>query len=202
MKKLLIPVIMLVVAFGLYLGVQVAGANPLFTCSAQTAAATTSLVYMSAGTATTTLTLDTACTRYTGNTDVYTGETDTVLIQYSASSSLSTQLKTRMEISQDNIDWYALTNPISANATTTFVTGNYADYNIPFSTTTPYIDFGGTGTTATSSAVVISGRFMTSIVVQQPSARYIRFVFYVPTGATNGGLWASAVIKKQDSKSF
>lgn len=171
-----------------------AQANPSNIYGVQTAAATTSLVYMTAGTATTTLTLD----NYIGNVlpgnyintnqpAVSGGVSDSVtaLIQFTASTSGSI-LKVRPEISQDGIDWYPYNTPLATISTTTPIAG-YSDYQWTVATTS------ANGLPGTSNAM----KQLNSLTITNVPTRYIRLIFTIPIGSSNGALWSEAWVKRQ-----
>lgn len=146
-----------------------------------TAVATTTLQYMSPGAGTTTLSYDALST---GGTDTIFDKMQLVM-QYTASST-APSLKYRIEDSRNGIDWYPRSATVSGqtNATTTQITGNFADNLWTVATTT---DNGGSGTSA---------RVMQSVLIDM-RMRYIRAIFYVPASGGNGGLWAEFNPTKQ-----
>lgn len=146
----------------------------------KTATATTTVAYMTPGTATTTLT-----------SDLYFSSSNTkasgalVAFQYTASSSAAA-LKARVEYSDDGIDWYPESVELNTVATTTLMTTTFREYSWSnFATTT---DYGGSGT---------ASRIHQSFSVETPT-RYVRVKFYVPAGAGNGALWASLTPNKEN----
>lgn len=157
------------------------GANPSqFAPTKESATATTTLLYLSPGNATSTMSYDS----YSG--DSVKIDKLSLNIQYTASTTGPT-LKMRMEDSTDNINWYPRSVAINStldNATTTMITGNFSEYQWTVSTTT---DNGGSGTSA---------RVHTSLVVDAPQ-RYVRVKFYVPQNGGNGGLWYQMVPFKE-----
>jgi hypothetical protein len=159
-----------------------AGANPSqFFPTKETASATTTLVYMTPGTATTTLSYDS----YQG--DAVKIDQLTLAIQYTASTTATAPtLKLRLEDSMDNINWYPRASVLNSLATSTQITGNFGEYlwNVSSSTAT---DFGGSGTAT---------RMHTSLVVDAPM-RYVRAKFYTPVAGGNGGLWAQMIPFKE-----
>lgn len=165
-----------------------ARANPtMFPPSAYTAVATSTLAYMSPGTATTTLTYDAYGICGTNEaSQTLTGADDAqVNLQITASSTGPT-INARVEESQDCIDWYPVAVPI-ANATSTLYTSNpYQNYSLVISTST-VSGYGGSGT---------SQRVHESFSIPIPE-RAVRVVFYDPAGGNNYGLWAQIVPSKQ-----
>lgn len=139
--------------------------------------ATTSPTFMTAGTATTTVTFDSGCA--TSNS-----QDSSVLSMQLTASSTNTKLAVNFEYSQDNIDWYQ--SNLSAQATTTPVQdiSTAQSYLWSFASTTP-----GLGAPAGT-------RQMKTIVVPTPT-RYVRAVFTIPSGSTNGAIWAEFDAKRQ-----
>lgn len=89
-----------------------AKANPIIFPAAQsTASATSSVTYMTPGTATTTLTFDSYAS------SINLGQNDVTLLVQATGSSTSAIINTSIEYSQDGIDWYQ--NNLSPLATTT-----------------------------------------------------------------------------------
>lgn len=141
---------------------------------------TTTNNYITAGGVASTLEFDSA----PGGT-LYGSDSAILLMQYTATSSAMNSLKMRVEFSQDRVDWYPASTAINntaINATTTQLTGNFAEYQWTVATST---DNGGSG---------ISSRIHQSLVIPTPT-RYGRVKFYSVTG--NGGIWAEVVAKKQ-----
>ncbi len=180
MKKYILPVLLLVLAF-CSVG-SVVHANVPFFLRTLSATATSTLSYMAPGTGTTTLTFDAGVNQANG------ADMATLLIQYTASSTAPT-LRFRQEFSTDNVDWYtdglgSVPVLMSLNSTSTQLITPYHEYQVNFATTT---DFGGSGTFA---------RSLTSLQIPTPT-RYTRIKFYVPASGGNGALWAEIVGKKQ-----
>lgn len=155
----------------------VASAAPsIFADIKTTAAATSTLQYMSPGAATTTITYDSL------NGDAAKINSLNVVFQYTASSTAPVLLA-RLEDSQDGIDWYPRT-VVAAVATTSLMTTPANVMSFTLSTTT---DNGGSGT---------GNRVHESFTVAAP-LRWVRVIFYVPQGTSNGGLWAEMVPVKE-----
>lgn len=147
-----------------------------FAPTKETAAATTTLVYMSPGLATTTLSYDSL------SGDSVKINTLNVAFQYTASNTAPT-LNVRFEDSQNGVDWYPRST-IVGSATTSLMTAPYNNMSFVLSTTT---DIGGSGT---------NGRIHESFTVNAPM-RWVRAIFSVPQGTTNGGLWAQFIPTKE-----
>lgn len=147
----------------------------------ETAPATSTLLYLTPGTGTTTLTYDS----FQGDN----AKIDRLVLamQYTGSSTGPT-LKIRFEDSMNNNDWYPRSaTSLNPTSTTTLLTGNFSEYQWTVSTTT---DNGGSGTAA---------RVHNAFTVEAPM-RYVRAIFYVPAAGGNGGLWAQFVPVKQKDK--
>lgn len=169
----------------------IAFANPsVFTSTAQTAAATSTVVYMTPGTATTTLVYDSRGLNGTLQAkDGNTYKTDgAVLFTQLNASSTATILVTKLEYSNGNncasaptgCDWYENNINVYAAGAIAIATANSFTYT--FASTTP----GGTGTTSDF------GRKLMNI---DTPARYVRVVLTL-TGA-NGSVWAQILPRKQ-----
>lgn len=160
-------------------------ANPSFFTEGKSASASTTLSFLSPGNGTTTVTFNPTLD---GNFAAL-NDGGTVLLGQFTSSSTAPTLKFRREISQDGIDWYPDSVVLASNATTTALAGNFGEYSISFATTTDNVNNPpGSGTNI---------RLHFSIAIASPT-RYTRFVFYVPAGGVNGGLWAHFVGKKEN----
>lgn len=141
-----------------------------------TATATTSVNFMTPGTATTTLDCNVAKAT-NGASEVW--ETANLLVQLHSSSSPSTSFKYRFLFSDDNINWF------SETATTTDSRGLFNDYLLAPTASSSERSTIGNGT-ATSS--------MTSLLIPIPTkARYVRTLFYIPQGSLNGAVWAKVI---------
>lgn len=174
MKKYLFPLgslMALLVAFCIIGPTQKVEANPsFFSPTVQTASATTTVNYATAGTGTTTLTYDT----YTaGNT--YKTNSAVLFTQFAASSTASV-LNINLQYSQDGIDWYS-DNLVSASTTVNSVL---------------YIQ------TANSYTWVAAGTATSSkaILIQTPT-RFVRAIETIPVGAGAGAVWAQIVPNKE-----
>lgn len=157
-------------------------AQPSTFCYDQTSGATTTLVYMTAGTATTTLT----ATNCVGD-GAYALDSAVVDIEYTASSSNST-LNMRVEHSFDNKDWFPSGTIVSSAATTTVIGYPYGDYRFGSGATTT--DPGGSGLTTRMHSSI-------NIPIYGP---YIRVRFYASGTANvgnNGALWAQIIGKRE-----
>ena len=159
-------------------------ANPLSFSRTQTATATTSPVYMTAGTATTTLTHDFG----TGNN--FSGDSASLLVQL-AGSSTATVLNIDVEYSQDGADWYATS--IGWNA------------DVGVSTTSPalgplqQIAFQFASSTINRSVVTNANSATSTRIVKIPTpTRFVRAILTLATGSTRGAVWAEFIGKKQN----
>lgn len=153
-------------------------ANPsAFAPTKETAAATSTLVYMSPGAATTTLSYDSLSGDST--------KVDSLTLAFQATaSSTAPILNARLEDSPNGIDWYPRAIGVGVPATTTSMSTPYNVLSFILSTTT---DNGGSGT---------SSRVHESFTVTAPM-RWVRVVFSQPVGTTNLGLWAQMIPVKE-----
>lgn len=158
MKKYIIAAIVL---FGVGIAFT-AEANPItFPVAQSSASATSSVVYMTPGLATTTLTFDSYAS------SINYGQNDVTLLVQETASSTSSVLNVAIEYSQDGIDWYG-------------------DAVNRYSTTTPAYSLNTVNSfTWTAAGTTRTGR---AIRLESP-VRYIRATFS-NTGA-GLGLWAS-----------
>lgn len=183
MKKVISIITVAIILFvGGYISIQKVKANPIFApITVQTATATSSLIYMTPGTATTTLTLDTYSS---GNSRLAMNAT--LLVQFVGTSTASI-LNIFPQYSQDGIDWYQDGGSLINNfATTTkpFDIGQVGPFNYTFSSTSPSF-VAGNNTTSTR-----------AVRVNTPT-RYVRAVFTLPIGSANGAIWAQFVPTKE-----
>lgn len=169
--------------FGFFL--SVAHANPSFFIRTQSASATTTVVAITPGIATTTLTYD------TGNNAAGSADSAALLVQFNGSSTLSL-LNANIEYSQDNIDWYIapVGQDFQAYATTTVAGGAIQTIQYPYASTTAAFSVGTPNGTATTSSM--------RIVNLKTPTRYIRAVFTMPAGSLNGMFWAEFIGKRQN----
>ncbi len=180
-KKIIIGIATLLTIMGI--GSGIALANPtFFPTGAQTNVATTTYNAISAGTATSTITLDAYAN---GNNTQITQAL--VEIQFTASTSAPT-MKARVEYSDDNIDWYPQNAPLAV-ATTSLVTNPFSEYQFNFGTSTFAGDFGGTGVASTTIGASPNARIHQSLLVATP-LRFTRVKFYIPASGGSGSLWA------------
>ncbi len=190
MKKILIIIATLGSIVGALFWGGTALANPLFfPATVQTASATGTPAYMTAGTGTSTLTWDSyvAAGNYTGTLK------GTLLIQLAASST-ATVLRANVEYSQDGVDWYQ-TNALFANTYSTTSTpiidiGQVNQYSFAFASSTAGLGSVGTTTATSTRALPIS-----------VPTRFARFVFTLATGSTPGAVWAQFVPIKERAES-
>lgn len=171
--------VMIVIFAVAFLSYSVAVANPSEFCSKNTSGATSSPAYMTAGTATTTLTLDNCSDERTAI------DTASLLIHFSSSTTPPT-LKWRYQFSQDNIDWYEEDVALNSNATTTEAVRTFHEYSWLYASTTPLA--GGTSEDA-----------LKLVTVPVPT-RYVRAVFYLPAGSSPADVWADFIVKRETSE--
>jgi hypothetical protein len=147
---------------------------------AKTAAATTTRAYLTPGTGTTTVTV---------NSDLVgkglSLDSITMLTQVTATTTQAPVVYIRVDDSQDGVDWYSRSGFIHTTATTSTMIGNYSVAQINVSTsTTP----GGSATTTRTNA---SLEF-------KVRTKYTRFTYFVPVAGGNVSLWAMPVAKAEN----
>ena len=195
--------IALVASFAIFIlfgKAQQVNANPSYFYRQQLAAATSTLSYMTPGTATTTLYVDT----FLGGKSVVGADSMALLIDFTGSSTASTLLVNQeYAAGAPGIDctslpaqceWYEGTSPLivgDAGTTTNPIAVDVSlvpQYSWKFASST----IGGQLTpTSTSTAARL-------IPFNSPT-RYTRFVFSMKiVGNGNGGVWAEAVVRKQN----
>lgn len=191
MKKIIVYISGILTALGILAGSYVGYANPsYFAPRTSTATATTTVVYMSPGNATTTLIYD---ANDAGQTNLKADELS-LAIQLTASSS-QTKLVWRYEFADDTsgtdcktspnaCDWYYQDRELSAStATTSIKVGNLADNSWQFAS-------------STAATVTSVTRGMKIVSVPAPT-RYVKTVFYLPAESLNGAIWARYIPAKQ-----
>lgn len=139
--------------------------------------ATTTPIFMSAGTATTTVVLDSTFTKY---------DEASLLIQLT-SSTTPTELRWQYQFSQDKKDWYDESIDNNINATTTNVSMTPVVHRWGFASSTDLR--GGTAQIANTVARKL-------VTVPTPT-QYTRVIFYLPIGVGNASLYTEAVPQKQ-----
>lgn len=162
------------------------------TCTVGNTASTT-VVFMQPGKATTTLTLPAFPSSPPGCGGVPGQAFDSafVQLQYNATTTGAAKdsvILYRVEHSRDGIDWYAESNVLTSNATSTPVTGDSAFYRLNFSTST---DNGGTGDAT---------HMFRSFGVNTPT-QYTRVIFINPANqsASDANFWAEIIGKRQNN---
>lgn len=156
MKKTIITIFALI---ALLIGGSVLANQSYFSAGTKSATATTSVVYMTPGTATTTITYNTYAG---GNTQKTDGAI--VLVQSIASTSASVQT-INVQYSMDGIDWFSLTNT-NASTSPTQILDNALAYTLT-----------GNATASTTRRAVF---------LETPT-RYVRVVVSATTG--NSSIW-------------
>lgn len=181
-----------------------ANANPQGYIRKVSAAATTTLFYMTPGTATTTAIVDCGL----ANASATGCDMGALLVMFNASSSVST-LIINQEYSQgvagnsdvncvttpDSCDWYeANTSFVNSAATTTITGANPFDL-----TTVPQFSFDFASSTAGGKPVSTTNNFAGRIITIQSPVRYTRFVFSLKSLTNgNGAVYWETVNKKQN----
>ena len=175
-----------------FLGAGLVMANPqFFQTESGTAAATSTVSYMTPGTATTTLVIDSfklvQSSTETPNPTAYNALS--LAIQFEATST-SSSLARYYEYSSDNIDWYPENEVTTINATTTIEIQHRKLYQFSFpATSTPL---------SNAELPVTNGKARVHKIVDVPIlARYVRVNFYIPVGSTNGAVWAEFMPRKE-----
>lgn len=168
---------------------QTVSANPLgFSCPSYGpgGVASTSVVYMTTGAATSTLLYDTYCVG--GTNQPNTGNTAStnllsLLTQFTASSTAST-LNASVEYSQDGVDWYQ----DNYNASTT---GAYA-----IQAANSYAWTFASSSTNGAPVLANNSRIGKIIRIYAPT-RYVRVVYSLPVGSTPGAVWGEILPVKE-----
>ncbi len=186
MKKIIIiTVASLVVLVGGLMYTKTTKANPLFfPATVQTSSATTSPAYMTAGTATSTLTWDSYAALGT-----YTGTLKSTLLIQLVASSTATVLTTNIEYSQDGIDWYQSNGLFAAGFSTTtnpIDIGQVNQFKFAFASSTAGLAGLATTTATTTRAI--------PVVVP---TRFVRAIFSLAPGSTAGAVWGQFVPVKE-----
>ena len=172
MKKYLYTIAALLVAVGIYASAPAAKAYLLsFFTTNQSATATTTLSFMTAGTATTTYNLGVIPgASVSDNSDV---DVNYLYIQFKASTSPAV-LQWNYQASNDSIDWY---NYDSTVAPTTFATAATVDT----ASSTVFYRWNPGSTLASTSLKVVK--------IPDISGKYKRVLFSIPAGSVNGAVW-------------
>lgn len=169
---------MVLIAFALSIGF--AYANPSYFMRAQTDTATTTVTYMTPGTATTTLTFDAGASSGAGSTDA------AALFIYLTASSTNTTLNWGYEYSQDGSSWFKDSDIAYGTTTQTYTVTSPIQYQWAYASTTLQ---GAASQAALKTA---------SKIIKVPTpARFVRVVFSLATGGTNGAVWAEIDGKRQ-----
>ena len=97
------------------------------------------------------------------------------------SSSTPPQARWRYEYSENGLDWFADDNTITANATTTVVTQNFAEFTWNFASSTA-----GTSNTQDNNK---------HVRLKDINSKYTRIVFYLAPGSPAADVWIQARLK-------
>lgn len=175
---------LIAVGFVLSLLSSNAHAGPSYFLYKQTAAATSTLAFMSAGTATSTLTFDMGA-------GVKKGVDSVILLEQFNGSSTAAILNTDIQYSDDGINWFAESQGWNVDfsgtaATTSPALGNLMQYTFTFASSS-------INRQATDNAFASANRILNLVA----PTRYIRAVFTMPSGSTNGAVWAEFISKIQ-----
>lgn len=147
--------------------------------NSQNAVATSSPVLMRPGLATSTVSIDANVAGPGRSLDSIT-----LLFQMTATTTASPTVAYRIQDSIDGIDWYTRFNTLSANASTTVLTGTAADYRITYASSTLM------HTDATSFGTTTMQRQSIQIPV---NTRYTRLVFYTPPGGGQSAIYTRLI---------
>jgi hypothetical protein len=176
----------LILATALFAGSMVkkagASASAFIDIPCSTASATTSLSYMTAGTATTTLT----CPIAQGQS--YAADAGTLLMQQTASSSATSKIKGVIEVSQGGSnnsctsgDWYPINSNLIASTTSGLLVAPDGSFVWSFASST----IGGAASANTN-------RNQQSLAFNTP-LKCVRVYFAVPPAAGNAAIWAQII---------
>lgn len=171
----------------------VACANPL-ELSTSNITATTTVSYMTPGTATTTYYFDS----YSGNGTGYGMDSANLLVQLTASG--TSQIRWGYEYSMGvagvdcttnpgACDWYKddMQLPVTATSTQQYNLSAPIEYTWTFATTSQ-----GYANAAPNRALKV-------MTVPTPT-RYVRVIFSIPAGSVNAGVWAAFIPQKQSTR--
>lgn len=166
-----------------------------------TAAASTTQTYITYGIGTTTLYYDTY-----GYQNQTKADNATVFFQFNATSTVtSPSVNMRVEyafdlnngincVNQPTLcDWYPMSAATVANASTTYMTGRFADYDFVLATSS--VDTGGNSTFVQDGTSTINQ----SLSLTNIPTRFIRVKFYSPAGGGKGAIWAAIQAVKQNT---
>lgn len=186
-KQLGVTVILAAIALCFVFGTVAVRANPSFFSNTQTAAATTSITYLTPGTATTTLVYDAGAFG-----DSFASNGASLLIMWNGSSTVST-LNADIQYSQNGQDWFnnGMGTDIDAGIGSSSPSlANPVSITLAYASTSPdRAGFFGNAVAASSTNRIVN--------VDMPT-RYVRAVFFVPVGSPNGALWAQFIAQKQN----
>lgn len=163
----------------------VASANQSTFCIGnQTSGATTSPTYMTAGTATTSLSLTNTISRCT---DRSTALTEATLILQFTGSSTSATLNGNVQYSMDGIDWYENSLGDLASTSPSVSLSVAQTFQIKYASTTPGL--GAAGANSINPNLRI-------LKIPTPT-QWVRVLFTLPPGSTNGAVWAMFIGKQE-----
>jgi hypothetical protein len=171
-------VVVMMFVFGVFSFDRVEAAS-VFGGTCKTATATTSVNFMRAGAATTTLTC------FTGSDAMLTAN---LRMQFTSTTTPST-LSWKYEYSNDGVEWYGDTYVDGlVNATSTGVSNltKNNSYTWNFASSTTACDG--------SDVVATRTRLCKSVFAPTPS-KFIRVIFYMEQGSGNGAIWAELTPK-------
>lgn len=177
-------------------------ANPNAFTRKQSASATTTLAYMTPGTATTTAIID--CQQ--GGSSSFGCDSGALMLQFTASSTSSTLLVNE-EYAQgisgvdcvatpNACDWYEGNQSVINGLATTTLTASGNAYDI---TGVPQFSFKFASSTIGGIGISTTNNLANRLITFQSPTRYIRFVFSLKLAGANGAVWWDIVTKKQNN---
>jgi hypothetical protein len=182
-KKWLFSIVSLMVltAFALVLFSSRAGAQPSSVVFQATGATTNGVAYLVAGTATSTYQFDSGNFSSSKVLSMQTIDNASMFIEYVASST-SSILAWQFQYSNDGVNWYG------ENSSQTPILNSTLSETIEASTTITHLWTPGVAATSTK-----------AVVIPIIAAQHERVVFFAPTGAANGAIYAEISLKRNPS---
>lgn len=198
--KILIAWVAAILLFAVFAGIAHANPSfwPRFRTTGTGSTATTTVNYIKFGIGTTTIVYDS----FNPNDASLKADSALVVFQFTATTTIATpKMNARVEYALDTgtncqvtpraCDWYPASAAVNSSpATTTIMTGNFAD--MQFSLATSTTDQGGSSFYNSGATSTI----MQSFAIDTPT-RFVRVKFYMPSGGGNGSLWAAIQAAKQ-----
>lgn len=173
-------------------------ANPLeflLQNNGSTVSATTTVTYLTAGTATSTTNV--YDTYANGNGNTYATNNLALEVQFTASSTSST-LNWYYEYAQGTAGANCVNTPASCDWYTDDTFQNASSSQQAISVVNP-IKYSWTFASSTQGGGAPTGAISNKVFLVNPVARYVRAVFTLPAGSTAGAVWAAFIGQKQAS---